>query len=173
MQCYPTMWRLKEWLTLGAEQDLTICRTGSLAEGRSSVSAQTRTQTSLLSVLQHCPWQVPLAVLPSWDTGTLPFLPLHHLLTFTKETLFLGFFTSTSPQNSHPCTVLWMFWCRIGMKTVRWEELAAASLTTAAAGLQEQAVLTDDWEPCCAPMGLLSSPGDDQGSQSQTGSLLW
>lgn len=49
MQCYPVMQRLKEWLTLGAEHDLTMCRTGPLAEGWSSVPAQTRTVVLLLS----------------------------------------------------------------------------------------------------------------------------
>lgn len=104
MQCYSTMWRLKEWLTLGAEQDLTICRTGSLAEGRSSVSAQTRTQTSLLSVLQHCPWHVPPAVLPSWDTGTLPFLPLHHLHQGNSFPRFLHLHLSSEQSPLH-CSV--------------------------------------------------------------------
>lgn len=89
MQCYPTM--QKEQLTLGADQDVTICRTGSLAEGWSSAQLRQELQFSF------CPPALPLACAScspfQLDTGALPFLPLHHLLTFIKETLFLSFFS--------------------------------------------------------------------------------
>lgn len=88
------------WSRAGSDR---ICRTGSLAEGWSSGSAQTRTAVFLLSSSTSSGMSLLLS---------FPFLPLHHLLTFIKSSFFLGFFTSTSPQNSHPCPVDVLVWDR-------------------------------------------------------------
>lgn len=106
MQCYSMMWGLKEWLTLGAEQDLTICRTGSLAEGRGSEKNSDKCSFCPPARASCCPSQLGHRSSPFSS-----FVPSSHLQ---------GNFSSVSSPPPPLRTVtpaLWMFCCGIGMNS--------------------------------------------------------